>query len=305
MSDAIEIIGNSLVQHGPDNDRAYLMKLHPTDIPDIIGHLEQLASSRGYSKVCAKVPACEAGRFVAAGFHLEAAIPYFFPEGGSACFMAKYFTADRKLERQPLLVREILAAADARQPAVAMPLPARFALRVAREEDAGGMAAFYRQVLTTRACAVHDPAFIRAAMEESSIFFGAWKGESIVALSCAEVDITSSSAEMTDFATLPEYRGHGVALHLLRQMEEHVLALGIRSVFTVVRAYSFGMNIALASNGYSFGGTLTNDSNVRDSMESANVWHKVLPDDPRLAWRFLFEAGAPEDGRGPGRTQLK
>jgi len=52
--------------------------------PGIIDHLEQLACSRGYSKVYARIPAREAGRFVAAGYHLEAALPYFFQEGGSA-----------------------------------------------------------------------------------------------------------------------------------------------------------------------------------------------------------------------------
>ena len=298
MSDPIEMIGKSTVQHGPGNDLAYLTKLHPTDAPGIIDSLEQLACSRGYSKVCARIPAPEAGRFVAAGYHLEAALPNFFPEGGSACFMAKYLSADRKQERQPLLVREVLIAADAQQRAAAKPLPAGFAFRLAQEKDAAGMAALYREVFTAKPLRVHDPGYIRAAMKESAIFFGIWKEESMVALSCTEIELASNSAELTHFATLPGYRGLGLAGHLLQQIEGHLEKLGIRSLFSINGAYSFGMNIAFSSNGYRYGGTLTNHTSIYGTLESANVWHKALPDDPKFAWRFLYEADSMDDGRG-------
>ena len=306
MRDAIETIGNSLVQHGPDDDQAYLMKLHPTDAPEITEHLEQLACSRGYSKVCARIPAGETGRFVAAGYHLEAAIPNFFPEGGTACFMAKYFSSDRKQERQPLLVREVLIAAEAQPRAAAKPLPPRFAVRLALEEDAAEMGALYREVFAARPSPVHDPAFIVAAMRKSSIFFGIWLGESIVALSCAEIDSASHSAELNHLATLAEYRGHGLGAHLLQQMEEHLWQLGIRSLFSVTRAYSFGINLTFASNGYRFGGTLTNNTSNYGSMESGNVWHKALAEDPKFAWGFLFESDATTVGSGhdgPGKER--
>lgn len=297
MSDTLETIGNSLVQHGPGNDQAYLRKLHPTDAPEIIDRLEDLACSRGYSKVCARIPAWEAERFVKAGYHLEAAIPSFFPEGGSACFMAKYFSLDRKQERQPLLVREVLIAAGGRQRAAALPLPERFAFRLALEEDAAEMGALYRDVFSTRPSPVHDPACIVAAMKMSSVFYGIWLGESLVALSGAEIDQASNSAELCNFATLKEYRGHGLGMHLLQQMEEHLWQLGIRSLFSITRAYSFGMNLTFASNDYRFGGTLINNSFDYGNLESENVWHKALSDDPKFAWGFLFEADAGPGGR--------
>lgn len=278
MSDAMETIGSSLTQHGPGNDRVYLMKLHPDDAPRIVDQLEQLAASRGYSKVFAKVPSWGSGRFAAAGYLMEAAIPCFFPEGGSACFMAKYFRSERSLERQPALVREVLMAAQAQQAAVLpVPLPAQFSMRVAREEDTAGMAALYRQIFASYPFPIHDPAFLRDTMQESTIYFGVWQGENLVALSSAEMDLASNSAEMTDFATLPQYRGHGLALHLLQQMETVMQARGVRSLFTIARAYSFGMNITFARNGYRFGGTLTNNTNISGSLESMNVWHKGLP----------------------------
>ncbi len=277
MSDTINTIGRSIIQHGPVNDRVYLMKLHPDDATDFVEYLDRLASSRGYSKVFAKVPRWNMVRFVAAGYELEASIPDFFPDGAAACFMGKYFTTTRRVEPQPQLVKEILVVSKAQEPVCCpVSLPEGFTARIAREGDTAGMAEVYRKVFASYPFPIHDAGFLRAAMLGGTIFFGIWHGDKIVALSSAEIDCSSGSAEMTDFATLPEYRGHGFALYLLQQLEEAVQSREIRSLFTIARAYSFGMNITFARNGYRFGGTLTNNTNISGSLESMNVWHKTL-----------------------------
>lgn len=277
MSDLIETLGRSVIQHGPGNNRVYLMKLHPDDLPHIVGQLDQLAASRGYSKIFAKVPNSSMEPFFDDWYETEALIPAFFPDSADACFMGKYFTAARKVEPHPQLVKEILVAARSQEP-VNLPttLPVGFTARVAREEDTGEMAAVYREIFATYPFPIHEPAFLRSAMAGSTIFFGVWKGEKIAALSSAEIDPVTHSAEMTDFATLPEYRSNGLALHLLQQMEEAMKARGILSLYTIARAYSFGMNITFARNGYRFGGTLTNNTNIFGKLESMNVWHKTL-----------------------------
>ncbi len=57
MTDRVEKIGRSTVQHGPFNDRVYLMKLARADTPGILPALDELASREGYSKIFAKIPA--------------------------------------------------------------------------------------------------------------------------------------------------------------------------------------------------------------------------------------------------------
>lgn len=277
MSDVIEPMGSSIIQHGPDNDRVYLMKLHRDDAAEITAELDRLATSRGYSKIFAKVPRWSLDRFVAAGYELEASIPDFFPGGEAACFLGKYFTADRNVESQLQLVKEVLEVASAQEPMLLpAPLPKGFTMRVAREEDAVEMAAVYREVFATYPFPIHDAGFLRKAMMGSTVFFGVWKEDKIIALSSAEMDPASCSVEMTDFATLPECRGHGIALNLLQQMEEDVHSRGIKSLFTIARAYSHGMNITFARDGYRYGGTLTNNTNISGSLESMNVWYKAL-----------------------------
>ena len=278
MCDVIETIGRSTIQHGPANDRVYLMKLHPDDSPYIVSQLNQLATASGYSKIFAKVPRWSIDRFVAGGYEPEASIPAFFPDGVAACFMGKYFAAQRSVEPKPQLVKEVLAVSLAQEPMrLPTPLPKGFTARVARAEDTVEMAAVYRQVFATYPFPIHDAEFLQSAMKGNTVFFGVWKEGRIVALSSAEMDPASRSVEMTDFATLPEYRGHGLALNLLQQMEETVYSRGIRTLFTIARAYSFGMNITFARDGYRFGGTLTNNTNISGSLESMNVWYKTLP----------------------------
>lgn len=278
MSDVIETMGSSIIQHGPINDRVYLMKLHPDDSLQIVGKLDQLASTRGYSKIFAKVSRWNIDRFVAAGYETEASIPAFFPDGAAVCFMGKYLTDARRTEFSPHIAQEVLSVSRAQgtiRPLV--PLPSGCTARVAKEDDTAEMAAVYREVFATYPFPIHDPEFLQVAMRSGTVYFGVWKEGRIIALSSAEIDISSRSVEMTDFATLPEHRGHGLALNLLQQMEETVHSRGIRSLFTIARAYSFGMNITFARDGYRFGGTLTNNTNISGSLESMNVWHKVLP----------------------------
>jgi putative beta-lysine N-acetyltransferase len=278
MSDTMEIIGNSVVQHGPGNDRVYLMKLSDGDYPGIVGRLDRLAVSRNYSKVFAKVPARTLQGFMEEGYLLEATIPGFFCNGDDACFLGKYLDAPRREERKPQLLREILSTAEKQEP-VSMPLslPEGFHGRIAGESDIMEMAGVYQRVFATYPFPIHEPAFLRSSMYDATIYFGVWHGGRIAALSSAEMDPLSRSAEMTDFATLPEYRGNGLALYLLQQMEEAMKSRGILSPYTIARAYSFGMNITFARNGYSFGGTLTNNTNISGNLESMNVWYKQLP----------------------------
>ncbi len=277
MRDSLETIGRSLIHHGTYNDRVYLMKLHEDDRTEIVRRLDTLACSRGYSKIFAKIPSWAEDSFLAAGYILEARIPGFYAGGDDACFMGKYLTESRSREQEASLVRDVLVAA--REKAVdSIPpiLPEGFTIRSSREEDVEEMANIYCEVFASYPFPIHDPAFLRAAMKDSTQFFGVWDGNRIAALSSAEMDSCSKSAEMTDFATPRAYRGKGLALHLLQHMEDAVRGRAIRSLFTIARAYSYSMNITFARDGYRYGGTLTNNTNIGGRLESMNVWYKIL-----------------------------
>jgi putative beta-lysine N-acetyltransferase len=81
---------------------------------------------------------------------------------------------------------------------------------------------------------------------------------------------------MTDFATHPDWLGHGLAVQLLDVMEDHMTERGICTAYTIARAISPGMNITFAKLGYQFGGCLVNNTNISGRIESMNIWHKPL-----------------------------
>ncbi len=64
MFDTTINISNSKIQHGPKNNRIYLMHLQKEDMPKILDDLDSLANFYGYSKIFAKVPKASAKTFL-------------------------------------------------------------------------------------------------------------------------------------------------------------------------------------------------------------------------------------------------
>jgi putative beta-lysine N-acetyltransferase len=84
------------------------------------------------------------------------------------------------------------------------------------------------------------------------------------------------SAEMMDFATLPDWRRQGLACRLLSQMEREMKRFGMLTAYTIARVLSPGVNITFAKMGYNYAGTLKNNCNISGCIESMNVPYKTL-----------------------------
>ncbi|MGE4553132.1 MAG: putative beta-lysine N-acetyltransferase [Desulfovibrionaceae bacterium] len=289
--DRLARLGRSLVQHGPANDRVYLMKLDRADLPGIVGDMERLGRERGYGKLFARVPGEAAEAFAARGFVREARVPGLWRGRDAGCFMAKYRDPGRARPRDPERLAEVLRLADAKRRSGALPIlpPPGAAAKVEplRPDHADALAGLYASVFATYPFPIHDPAWLRRAMGEGTAFFGLFRQGRLAAAASAEVDAHWRCAEMTDFATAPELRGQGAAGRLLARMEREVARDGVLTAYTIARAASPGMNIVFARAGYRLGGTLPNNTQIAGRLESMNVWHKTLP--------------APETRRGTAR----
>ncbi len=277
MADRIEAIGHSTIQHGSENDRIYLMKLAPGDGPCVLPELDKLAEQNGYSKIFAKVPESAREDFLAAEYREEATIPGFFSGREDVLFMGKYFAPARAAEQEPALVEDVIAKSKAKAAvSAAPPLAEKHVLRTLDKRDADAMAEVFSAVFATYPFPVHDPEYLRQTMDENIRYFGVFEGERLIAVSSAETYPADQNAEMTDFATLPEHRGAGLALNLLEKMEEEMGAQNYKTLYTIARSYSFGMNITFAKQGYIYSGTLTHNTNISGRLESMNVWYKSL-----------------------------
>jgi putative beta-lysine N-acetyltransferase len=275
VSDILARLGDSLIQHGKHNDRVYLMKLSPSDYPAILSGIEELVAEHRYTKVFAKVPESCAEEFLRHGYQIEAQVPDFYWGKIRALFLAKYYSESRKAfpEQELQNVRELVRTTAARRE---VPEPGPFRVAPMAEPDAAAMAELYRRVFPSYPFPIDRPEYLRETMAGETFYFGIRDCGRLIALSSAETDREYLNAEMTDFAVLPEYRGSGLAGLLLRQMEEAAQRLGIKTAYTIARLKSAGMNVTFLKSGYSYTGTLINNTQIAGGFESMNVLYKKL-----------------------------
>jgi beta-lysine N6-acetyltransferase len=277
MFDSIETIENSLIQHGPINDRIYLMKVSGQDLPDLLPKLDALAEEQDYTKIFAKAPLQVKGLFKDHDYIEEAVVPNFYNGESDGVFLSKYLDPQREIDPAQAKIDSIIETAQEQAEAMQMTLPATVCdIRPAEREDAEALADIYRQVFESYPFPIQETDYVLETMDSHVRYFGAFDNGRMVAASSAEMDHASQNVEMTDFATLPEYRGQGLAQHLLGRMESEMHTFGMKTGYTIARALSPGMNITFAKNGYQFVGTLTNNTNICGRIESMNVWYKQI-----------------------------
>ncbi|MDP8258248.1 MAG: hypothetical protein P9L90_02330 [Candidatus Aadella gelida] len=97
--DKIEKLNNSIIQHGKENNRIYLMSLDERDLPLIIDNLNSLAEAKGYTKIFAKVPAGRLNKFLKNGYIREAAISGFYNKKKAVSFLLNIFQMPEKKKR--------------------------------------------------------------------------------------------------------------------------------------------------------------------------------------------------------------
>jgi putative beta-lysine N-acetyltransferase len=269
--------GDSVIQHGHFNNRVYVMKLAPGDIPDIIRYADALAHKEGYTKIFVKVPESSVEVFASDGYISEATIPFFYRGSEPAVFMGKYLDPKRKEIRDATVTANVLSDAFSHAgERNTHNVPDGFSLMHAHAGDADDIAKLLRTVFTTYPFPIGDPDYIRKTLQGSIRYFIMKKSYLLAAVASCEIDAENLNAEVTDFATGPLFRGRGFASLLLHAMETELKKEGIRLAYTICRAGFRPINTVFAGAGYQFGGTLPNNTNICGSVESMNVWYKKL-----------------------------
>ncbi|MEW5821574.1 MAG: putative beta-lysine N-acetyltransferase [Cyanobacteriota bacterium] len=276
MYDKIEKLANSMIQHGKLNDRIYLMKMSDKDVSSIIDNLEDIVKQNAYTKIFAKINSKHKELFIKSGYELEAEVPGFYYGNETALFMGKYFSEQRKVFNDKDEINNIIELSLSKEKISKFSLENDFQVIQASEQNAEEMAQVYKTVFETYPFPITKPEYLIETMNSHVDYFCILCNGRIVALSSSEMDLDKKNSEMTDFATLPEYRGKGLATGLLSLMESSAKAKGILTLYTIARANSPGMNITFAKLGYKIAGTLVNNTFICNSFESMNVWYKEV-----------------------------
>ncbi|MCG8311177.1 MAG: putative beta-lysine N-acetyltransferase [Cytophagales bacterium] len=279
MFDKVEIISKSLVQHGPNNDRIYLMKIHPEErIENLIDQLYNLAILKRYTKIFVKVPESVCHMFLDHNFKLEATVFNLYNGVEQGCFLGKYFNAKRGFltKKEKNLINEVKDSALATNDISEFEAPADCEIIKLSEEDIPVIARIYKQVFQFYPFPIFKEKYLLDTLRSNVQYYGVRSKGEVIAVSAAEMDTASSNVEMTDFATLPQYRGRNLSYYLLQKMMSCMRNEGIQTAYTIARSTSFGMNKTFARQGFQFGGTLVNNTLIGDTIEPMNVWFRSL-----------------------------
>ncbi len=275
--DKIEKYKGCVLQHGYYNDRIYLMKITSLPSAELPYELIDLAKTNGYSKIFGKVPESIAKNFLIAGYLEEARIPGFYSGKETAIFMGYYLNTERIKEPDIDKIDDILKIALKKRSAGKVScLDNRFVLRKCDKTDISDMVKIYQDVFPSYPFPIHDPDYLLETMQNHIDYFGIETEGGLAAVSSAETDKEAANVEMTDFATLPEWRGNKFGQQLLTRMENEMKKKKFKTAYTIARAMSPGMNVTFSKLGYQFGGRLKNNTNISGRIESMNVWFKAL-----------------------------
>ncbi|MCK5147245.1 putative beta-lysine N-acetyltransferase [bacterium] len=276
--DCIEKVGKSTIQHGPESDRIYLMKLDCNDLDSMPGALISKAKQHGYSKIFCKLSETLSRPFLEREYIVEAEVPGLFYGTEKGLFLSYYLSADRQVlsADEDEKIKKNLALAFDRSESSVFDTSSTFQLKELTADTAESLSGLYREVFDSYPFPIGDSGYIQETMASHVRYFGVYKGGQLVAASSAELDFEANNAEMTDFATLPEFRGYGLAKFLLIEMEGQLNRSEIKTAYTIARAFSPGMNITFHKAGYRFAGTLINNTQISGRIESMNVWYKSL-----------------------------
>lgn len=267
MTDRLEKKHNAFIHHGKFSDRAYLTEIRQDFSADDLKKIESMAEQEDYSKIIAKVK--EPAVFSENGYLCEA----FFPlqNGKKVSFMVKYLKTERMAVKNGTIITDVLKEA---QNTAVKRHTTDMKMRKLTADDSEALAELYRQVFETYPFPIHDAGYLRKTMAENTRYSGIFAGENLIAAASAETDSEKIYAEMSDFATLEEYRRLGLAAALNSELEKSLYNDGVKCYYTIARSVSYGMNKTFAGCGYTFTGTLFNNTDIGGGIESMNVWYK-------------------------------
>ncbi|AET70034.1 putative beta-lysine N-acetyltransferase [Desulfosporosinus orientis DSM 765] len=235
--------------------------------------LIDFAVARKLEKIWLWAIPADVPEFLGCGFRTEGSL-FRDKYDEFAISLAYYVSFSRgnsdKLESENDIINTVRTEPIRRMPS----LPQGMELKLLNESFAPEISKLLTQVFKTYPSPVEDDQYVQSLIKNGNIFAGAFFEERLVAVAAAYPDDTLKRCEMTDCATLKEYRGYSLSQRLLDILEQEIQKYGSYILFTLARAQSYGMNRVFHKLGYRFQGRLIKNCDIAGSFEDMNLWVK-------------------------------
>lgn len=258
----------------PSNSRLRLDS-YLGDAQEILAYLETVAKEQEVTKIICYVREADIEAFIAYGYVLEAFFKWYY-QGEHAYVLSKFLSSGRYnwqfgVEENRILIDVQQQALEARRP-----LGEGFVARPATPEDAYALSSIYKQTFQVYPTPLTDVTYIQTCMLAEHLFYVITFEGKIVSVASAEKNERERTAELTDCATLPEFRKFGLMRNLLHLLEQEMKQLNYISIYSLARGLSYGMNKALFQEGFQYTGRLIMNCYIFDKLEDMNLWVKRI-----------------------------
>lgn len=278
MFEKIENIEGALVYHGDMHNRIYFTDADNIDLNVFVPKIKALAKQRNYEKILGRAQESAKGLLQSNGFKVEAKIPGLYNGKTDGYFLADFVSEKRHVNDEKSLktiesVKTIALAANKPQTDAHFSIPANTTIRRLDSDDFPLLEELHKKAYKYHPNEIKDEAYFSRLQQLNHSFYGLFENNELLVSTILDVHENESNMEIVDFVTHPDYRGQNLSYFLVQDIKEQMKATGCKTVYAMVRATSYGLNITFSKHGFIFAGTLTNNCMVRNTMESMNVWY--------------------------------
>ncbi|MDQ0255202.1 putative beta-lysine N-acetyltransferase [Evansella vedderi] len=214
------------------------------------------------------------------GFQFEAEMSGFF-QGKKACIFSYYGNERRSASKTASENKEVMALVQMDSKDLSNLIITNFSVELVGDTEWNDLAELFEIVFPVYPTDIYDPNYLRKAGEQNYTFIVAKNEAGKIIGAASAMESGYGSAEITDCAVHPDYRGNQVLYGIILALEKELIKKGIYHAYSITRAKSVGMNLTVKRLGYVYEGTLTNNCVISTGFEDMNVWTKKLEKEPK------------------------
>ncbi|MFA9560289.1 putative beta-lysine N-acetyltransferase [Evansella sp. AB-rgal1] len=263
---------NSVWDWDKVNDRivAYL----PTITREDIQKVKEMIDANPPGKIILYITKEQCKEVEELGFSEEAKMSGFF-QGEDTFIYTKYYKADRAKSKSQDKNKSNLAIVQ-RDEKDLTKININYGIEKLEERDLPQLASVFKTVFPVYPTNIFDPAYLKKARDTEYTFMVAKDNSGKIVGAASAMDSGFGSAEITDCAVLPDYRGENILQGIILALEDELVGNGINFAYSITRANSVGMNMTVKRLGYNYEGTLINNCIISTGFEDMNIWTKHL-----------------------------
>lgn len=267
-----------MVHHGKTHNRLYLMQTEQDNWDSLIPLMKGLAQEKSYDKILGRIPEEAMELFQSNGYQVEAKIPGLYNGETTGYFLADYLNEERgycnEKERKTIQsVKTIAQAANSATEDSYLALPENLEVRKLGRNDLFALIHLHKKAFKSYPFPIHKAEYILELIEQNHEFYGLFNQEELLVSAILKIHMEESNVEIVDFATHPDLNGQNLAYYLVQEIKKDFEEMDYKTMYSLVRATSYGLNITFSKHDFVFGGTLLNNTLIRDTIESMNVWY--------------------------------